>query len=84
MMNTNEAIEEREGSLRKIFKKTSLVDIFSHYMGRDYNIPTYSRGTKCIDFILASNNLLPYVTNVLLLLGSHGGIGTGGLGCIYR
>jgi ribosomal protein S18 len=58
MMDANEAIEDREGSLRKIFNNSNLVDIFSYHTGQTCTIPTYSRETKRIDFILASYNLL--------------------------
>jgi hypothetical protein len=64
MLDANKAIEDREGSLRRIFRETKLVDIFNLHTGQECNLPAYSRGTKCIDFILSSFDLIPYVENV--------------------
>jgi hypothetical protein len=61
MMDANKAIEDKEGSLRKNFKATNLVDVFTMHTGQQCEIPIYTRGTKRIDFILASYKLLPYV-----------------------
>jgi hypothetical protein len=46
MMDANEAINDKEGSIRKIFNTMNLVDTFSYHIGQECNIPTYSRGTK--------------------------------------
>jgi hypothetical protein len=46
------------------FKSTNLVDIFELHTGKKCETPTYTRGTKRIDFILSSYNLLPYVKRV--------------------
>jgi hypothetical protein len=40
------------------------VDVFNLHTGQECNIPTYTRGTKRIDFILASYNILPFVEKV--------------------
>jgi exonuclease III len=64
MLDANEAVEDKEGSLRRIFKSTNLVDVFELHTGRKCEIPTYTRGTKRIDFILASYNLLSYAKKV--------------------
>jgi hypothetical protein len=54
MMDANNAIEDKERSLRKIFKATNLVDVFTMHTGQECEIPTGTRGAKRIDFILAS------------------------------
>jgi hypothetical protein len=64
MLGANAAVNDREGSLRRIFKSTNLVDVFELHTGRKSEILTYTRGTKRIDFILSSCNLLPYVKKV--------------------
>jgi hypothetical protein len=61
MLDENESIDDRSGALRKLMSSTSLVDTFSHISNSQYNIPTYTRGSKRIDYILTSQNLLPYV-----------------------
>jgi hypothetical protein len=64
MMDANEAIKDREGSLRKEFNETNLVDAFHIHTGQECKIPTYSRGTKRIDFVLTSYDLIPHVKKV--------------------
>jgi hypothetical protein len=54
MMDANKAIEDKEGSIRKNFKATNLVDVFTMHTGQECEIPTGTRGAKRIDFILAS------------------------------
>jgi hypothetical protein len=41
--------------------ETSLIDTFSHIANSPCNIPTHTRGSKRIDYIFTSQNLLPYV-----------------------
>jgi hypothetical protein len=64
MMDANEAIEDKEGPLRKIFNETTLVDALHAHTGQECQIPTYSRGTKRIDFILTSHDLIPHINKV--------------------
>jgi hypothetical protein len=67
MMDANESIEEKSGSIRKILSKTRLVDTFSQVAGDPGQLATYSRGKKCINYIFTSQALVPYVSRVRYL-----------------
>jgi hypothetical protein len=64
MLDSNEAIDDKEELLRKLFRETSLLDVFALHTKQECNLPTYMRGTKRIDFILASANIMSYVEKV--------------------
>jgi hypothetical protein len=64
MMDANEAIADKEVSLKRIFRQTKLVDAFHLHTGSECTIPTYSRGTKRIDFILTSHSLVKFIENI--------------------
>jgi hypothetical protein len=64
MFDANENMEDNEGGLQKICNETMLIDSFTVHTGENCDIPTYSRGSKRIDYILTTQNLLPYVTQV--------------------
>jgi ribonuclease HI len=61
MLDANENINDSESGLSKLLRETSLIDIFSHIGGEDCNIPTFIRGTRKIDYIFSTANLLPYI-----------------------
>ena len=61
MLDANESIQDKEGSLRKLINSTTLTDVFSHLSGAECNIPTYYRDSRKIDYIFTSRNLFPYV-----------------------
>lgn len=71
MMDANESISDKEGSLRQMLNSTTLVDVFSHINGNECNIPTYYRGSRKIDYIFTSSNLVPYITRCGILPFYH-------------
>jgi hypothetical protein len=64
MIDANEGTEDKEGGLRKLCNKTLLVDAFHLCTGEECEIATYSRGKKRINFIFASQQLIPYINHV--------------------
>ena len=64
MLDANETIYDSEGGLRRLMNNTTLVDSFSRFSGEDCKLPTYTRGSKKIDYIFTSSSFLPYITNV--------------------
>jgi hypothetical protein len=63
MLDANENLNDSEGGLSKLLYETKLIDIFSYLGGDECNIPTYIRGTRKIDYIFSSSNLIPHVRN---------------------
>jgi exonuclease III len=63
MMDANKGIYDNKGGVQKLLKETSMIDTFSVFTGAMFNIPTYTRGSKRIDFIFTSNNLLKFTRN---------------------
>ena len=64
MLDANKSLDERPGDIQRIIKETTLIDVFTHYTGEECSIPTYTKGSKRIDFIFASYKTLKYVKNV--------------------
>ena len=67
MMDANKSISDKEGSLQKLLNSSSLVDTFANISDNECKIPTYYRGSRKIDYIFTSLNLLPYVKRVGIL-----------------
>jgi hypothetical protein len=44
MMLANEAISDAKGSLKRIFRETSLINAFPIFTKTEFNIPTHTRG----------------------------------------
>jgi hypothetical protein len=61
MWDANESIEDTTGAITKLMRETTITDVFSHIANKKCDIPTYTRGSKRIDFIFTSQNLLPYI-----------------------
>jgi Reverse transcriptase (RNA-dependent DNA polymerase) len=61
MWDANESLDDPSGAIRRLIAETTLTDAFSHIAGKTCEIPTYSRGSKRIDFILTSQQLLPFI-----------------------
>jgi hypothetical protein len=64
MMDANTSIEDTNSHVHKIFEETTLVDTFYQCTKNPCTIPTYARGSKRIDFILTSQNLIPFIQKV--------------------
>ena len=62
----NSTLGEDPTGIDRILIKYNLADPI-HYHHGQYNCPTYSRGTKCIDYILISQELLPSVNQCGIL-----------------
>jgi hypothetical protein len=61
MLDANENMNDSEGGLSSLVQETNLIDVFSEIGNEDCNIPTYTRGSRKIDYILASAELLPHI-----------------------
>jgi hypothetical protein len=61
MWDANEIIEDKSGNVQKLVAETTLVDTFTLIAGDPGKLPTYSRGTKRIDYMFTSNALVPYI-----------------------
>ena len=81
MIDANESLHEKPGNIQRLIKETSLIDVFTHHMDSDCNIPTYITGTKRIDYIFATYQTLEYVKNVGYLNFYEDKIGTDHRGC---
>jgi hypothetical protein len=64
MMDANAIIEDMNSPVHTIFEATTLVDTFYQATNTPCKIPTYSRGSKRIDFIFTSQNLIPFIQQV--------------------
>jgi hypothetical protein len=62
MLDSNKGIDDNEGGLRKITNETLLVDTFTLIKSIECDISTYTRGRKRLDYILTSQNLIPFIT----------------------
>ena len=65
-MDANEAYTEYHSTLHSWLQQHSLIDIHAALHNLDTNISTYNRGSKRIDYIFGTENIIPYIT--------HGGI----------
>jgi len=61
LMDANEAYTDKNSDLHKWMTQHSFNDVHMHLHQHDTTIPTYSRGHKRIDYILATDNILPYM-----------------------
>jgi len=66
MMDANETYTDKNSALATWMQHHALIDVHMYLHNLDTDIPTHIRGTKRIDFILATANILPYII--------HGGI----------
>jgi hypothetical protein len=64
MIDANENTNDSEGGIRTLLQESSLIDIFSEINDDVCNISTYIRGSRKIDYIFTSDNLLPFIKNV--------------------
>jgi hypothetical protein len=64
MMDANESIDDKSGSIWKLLSETKLVDTFLQVAGYLGQLATYSRGKKRIDYIFTSLALVPYASRV--------------------
>lgn len=64
MMDANEDINDKERGISKLLEETTLVDSFTEYARTDCDIATYARGTKRIDYIFTSANVMPFIERV--------------------
>ena len=61
MIDANESYDERNSSLQKWITLHDLKDVHQYLHQYNTTISTYARGTKRIDYIFATDNILPYV-----------------------
>jgi hypothetical protein len=61
MWDANEGMDDQTGAIQQLLRETTLLDTFTHIANKQCDIPTYTRGSKRIYFIMTSQNLLPYV-----------------------
>jgi hypothetical protein len=71
MLDANEATTDKEGGVRNFFNETPLVDAFSKFSDSVCDIATYVRGRKRLDYILTSQDLLPYTFRIPTFLCSE-------------
>ena len=64
MIDANEDVNDKERGVSSIIEQTSLVDVFTEHTMSECNIATYARGTKRIDYIFTSLNVIPFVERV--------------------
>jgi hypothetical protein len=51
MLDANENINDSEGGISYLIRETTLVDVFSEIGNDECSLPTYTRGSKKIDYI---------------------------------
>ena len=64
MMDANEDITDKENGISKLIEETTLVESFTEFTKSECNIAAYARGTKRIDSIFTSGNIVPYIERV--------------------
>ena len=62
-IDANESYTDRNSPLHKWMMDYSLVDLHMALYDIDTSIPTHNRGSKRIDYIFGTTNIVPYVTN---------------------
>jgi hypothetical protein len=61
MLDANEQIGDDAQGLTKTMERLNLIDVFERHHKTSCKVPTFHRGTKRIDYMLCSNNLLQHV-----------------------
>jgi hypothetical protein len=61
MIDANTSIDETSSPLQTLFTESSLVDAFHQITGTPCTLPTYTRGSKRIDYIFTSQSLVSYI-----------------------
>jgi len=61
LMDANEAYTDRNSKLHTWLQQYSFVDVHQALHNHDTSIPTYNRGSRRIDYMFSTPNLLPYV-----------------------
>jgi exonuclease III len=62
MMDANDSLQEPTSHLTGWVGELNLIDVHTQYHCTDDEPPTHSRGSKRIDYILTTENLVEYVT----------------------
>jgi len=61
LMDANESLTTKHSALESWSQQVSLTDVHMQLHDHTTEIPTYIRGTKRIDYVFVSHNILPYV-----------------------
>ena len=61
MGDLNEVVGLSESGFNKITNEFDLVDVMAHFHSITHEVATYSRGSKRIDYIFCSSNLIPAI-----------------------
>lgn len=61
LLDANESLFDTNSKLLNWIQKTTLTDCFSQLSNTPCNIPTHINGSKKIDYIFTSKNLLPHI-----------------------
>jgi hypothetical protein len=64
LIDASESIDEKASPLSSLRSNTLLIDTFQQFTGVPCTLPTYTRGSKQIDYIFTSQSLLPFITKV--------------------
>jgi hypothetical protein len=60
-LDANESMIESGSDIKKLATTCNLVDIYSHIHNDMSDFPTHTNGSKKIDHILCSNNVIPFI-----------------------
>jgi hypothetical protein len=61
MMDANEGLFDKASGVATFFQETGLVDVIGNKHGYENDPPTYKRGTKRIDFVACSPDIVEHV-----------------------
>ncbi len=60
-IDANSNFEDGSSWLHEFLNRTGMHDVYNHHHGYEYEPATYTRGTKRIDFMFTTTELLPYI-----------------------
>ena len=66
-IDANESLQEKNSDINKFMTTNGLKDIYSSITKDTSEFPTHINGSKRIDMLLASSNILPYITRTGIL-----------------
>jgi hypothetical protein len=61
-LDANEAINNENNGINRLIKEGQLINMYQAIHGETPDFPTHINGSKCIDFILCTYNVLPFIT----------------------
>jgi hypothetical protein len=64
MMDANECMSDSNSGIKRMINECNLVDAYNMIHSEDYSFPTHERGSKRIDYLLCTPNLLPFISRI--------------------